>query len=113
MAPSAARSMTLFMTKLPKRGRGRVPLGADASLSRSVLSVSHHRTVRQAGQGVAVVATDAQNAAIGEEFPARPKAHGRKPPPAELKADTRVTGAGRNPHAHPGYVNTPVYHAST
>jgi len=41
------------------------------------------------------------------------KAEGSKPAPAELKADTKVTGAGRNPHAHHGYVNTPVYHAST
>ena len=31
----------------------------------------------------------------------------------ELKPDTKVTIAGRNPHAHHGYVNTPVYHAST
>ena len=41
------------------------------------------------------------------------KAEGSKPAPAELKADTKVTSAGRNPHAHHGYVNTPVYHAST
>ncbi len=26
---------------------------------------------------------------------------------------TRLTTAGRDPHAHHGYVNTPVYHAST
>ncbi len=31
----------------------------------------------------------------------------------DLKPDTKVTTAGRNPHAHHGYVNTPVYHAST
>jgi cystathionine beta-lyase len=41
------------------------------------------------------------------------KAEGSKPAPAELKADTKVTTGGRNPHAHYGYVNTPVYHAST
>jgi cystathionine beta-lyase len=41
------------------------------------------------------------------------KAEGSKPAPAELKADTKVTTGGRNPHAHHGYVNTPVYHAST
>ncbi len=32
---------------------------------------------------------------------------------AELKPETRLTTGGRNPHAHHGYVNTPVYHAST
>jgi cystathionine beta-lyase len=32
---------------------------------------------------------------------------------AELKPGTRLVGAGRNPFAHHGYVNTPVYHAST
>jgi cystathionine beta-lyase len=36
-----------------------------------------------------------------------------KPATTELKPDTKVTIAGRNPHAHHGYVNTPVYHAST
>ena len=36
-----------------------------------------------------------------------------KPAPAELKPDTKVTTGGRNPHAHHGYVNTPVYRAST
>ena len=30
-----------------------------------------------------------------------------------LKPDTTVTVAGRNPFAHHGYVNPPVYHAST
>jgi cysteine-S-conjugate beta-lyase len=30
-----------------------------------------------------------------------------------LKPNTRVTVAGRNPFAHHGYVNPPVYHAST
>jgi cystathionine beta-lyase len=30
-----------------------------------------------------------------------------------LKPETLVTVGGRNPHAHHGYVNTPVYHAST
>src|SRR5262245_29145316 len=30
-----------------------------------------------------------------------------------LKPDTLVTVGGRNPHAHHGYVNPPVYHAST
>jgi cystathionine beta-lyase len=32
---------------------------------------------------------------------------------AELKPDTRLVVAGRDPFAHHGYVNTPVYHAST
>ena len=41
------------------------------------------------------------------------KVEGGKPASAELKADTKVTIGGRNPHAHHGYVNTPVYHAST
>jgi cystathionine beta-lyase len=30
-----------------------------------------------------------------------------------LKPDTKLTTGGRNPFAHHGYVNTPVYHAST
>jgi cystathionine beta-lyase len=41
------------------------------------------------------------------------KAENGKPATTELKPDTKVTAAGRNPHAHYGYVNTPVYHAST
>src|SRR3954453_5260783 len=41
------------------------------------------------------------------------KAEGSKPAQTELAADTKVTTGGRNPHAHHGYVNTPVYHAST
>jgi cystathionine beta-lyase len=41
------------------------------------------------------------------------KAEGGKPTSAELKPDTKVTTGGRNPHGHHGYVNTPVYHAST
>jgi cystathionine beta-lyase len=32
---------------------------------------------------------------------------------AEMKPDTRLVVAGRDPFAHHGYVNTPVYHAST
>jgi cystathionine beta-lyase len=36
-----------------------------------------------------------------------------KPAHAGLKLETLVTVGGRNPHAHHGYVNTPVYHAST
>jgi cystathionine beta-lyase len=35
------------------------------------------------------------------------------PANTELKPDTKVTVGGRNPFAHHGYVNTPVYHAST
>ena len=31
----------------------------------------------------------------------------------DLKPDTRLTTGGRDPFAHHGYVNTPVYHAST
>src|SRR5882757_2087392 len=41
------------------------------------------------------------------------KAEGVKPKQSELKPDTKVTLGGRSPHAHHGYVNTPVYHAST
>src|ERR1700760_329181 len=41
------------------------------------------------------------------------KAEDGKPAHSSLKPDTKVTIGGRNPHAHHGYVNTPVYHAST
>ena len=41
------------------------------------------------------------------------KAEAGAPPHTELKPDTKVTTGGRDPHAHHGYVNTPVYHAST
>jgi len=41
------------------------------------------------------------------------KAEGGKAADTELKPDTKVTIGGRNPFAHHGYVNTPVYHAST
>src|ERR1700719_2993159 len=34
-------------------------------------------------------------------------------PSGELRPDTLLTTGGRNPHAQHGYVNTPVYHAST
>ena len=34
-------------------------------------------------------------------------------PKAELKPDTKLAVGGRKPFAHHGYVNTPVYHAST
>ncbi len=30
-----------------------------------------------------------------------------------LKTDTKLTTGGRDPFAHHGYVNPPVYHAST
>src|ERR1043166_448338 len=111
---SAAQMTTLFMTKTPKT-QARTPwhLRASSSLSRSIPSVSHHRTVRRAGQGVAVAASGAVNAAFGEEFITMSKAEGGKPAPTELATDTKVTVGGRNPHAHHGYVNTPVYHAST
>src|SRR5262249_52365068 len=33
--------------------------------------------------------------------------------PPDLKADTLLTVGGRDPFAHHGYVNPPVYHAST
>ena len=36
-----------------------------------------------------------------------------KPAPPDPKPDTQVTTGGRNPHAHHGYINSPVYHAST
>jgi cystathionine beta-lyase len=41
------------------------------------------------------------------------KAEGGKPANTEIKQDTKVTVGGRKPFAHHGYVNTPVYHAST
>jgi cystathionine beta-lyase len=41
------------------------------------------------------------------------KAASGAPANAELKPDSKVTLAGRKPFAHHGYVNTPVYHAST
>jgi cystathionine beta-lyase len=41
------------------------------------------------------------------------KATGGDIPKAELKPDTKLAIGGRDPHAHHGYVNTPVYHAST
>src|SRR6202023_2231759 len=34
-------------------------------------------------------------------------------PPRDLKPDTLLSTGGRDPFAHHGYVNTPVYHAST
>ncbi|MBX9841784.1 MAG: cystathionine beta-lyase [Xanthobacteraceae bacterium] len=36
-----------------------------------------------------------------------------KPARPALKADTQVTTGGRDPQTHHGYVNPPVYHAST
>src|SRR5437763_13651400 len=114
MAANAARMTTLFMTKTPKtRVRTPSPLRADAALPHSIPSARHHRTLRRAGQGVAVALSDAVNAEIGEEFIKMTKAEGSKPAQTELKADTKVTTGGRNPHAHDGDVNTPVYHAST
>src|SRR5437763_14937970 len=114
MAANAARMTTLFMTKTPKtRVRTPSPLRADAALPHSIPSARHHRTLRRAGQGVAVALSDAVNAEIGEEFIKMTKAEASKPAQTELKADTKVTTGGRNPHAHYGYVNTPVYHAST
>ena len=41
------------------------------------------------------------------------KAEDGKAADTELKPDTKVTIGGRNPFAHHGYVNVPVYHAST
>jgi cystathionine beta-lyase len=41
------------------------------------------------------------------------KVEGSSPAPSQSKQDTKVTTAGRKPFAHHGYVNTPVYHAST
>ena len=52
-------------------------------------------------------------AKTGGELITMTKAEAGKPTGAELKLDTKVTTGGRNPHAHHGYVNTPVYHAST
>jgi cystathionine beta-lyase len=36
-----------------------------------------------------------------------------KPPKNPVKPETRVVNAGRNPQAYHGFVNPPVYHAST
>ena len=36
-----------------------------------------------------------------------------KPPKTRLKPETRLVTAGRDPQAYHGYVNPPVYHAST
>jgi cystathionine beta-lyase len=41
------------------------------------------------------------------------KATDRSVSEPELQPDTKLATGGRNPHAHHGYVNTPVYHAST
>ena len=41
------------------------------------------------------------------------KAAGGDVSKAELKTDTKLATGGRDPFAHHGYVNTPVYHAST
>ena len=41
------------------------------------------------------------------------KAAGGDVPKAELKPDTKLTTAGRDPFSHHGFVNTPVYHGST
>src|SRR3954462_8484991 len=49
---------------------------------------------------------------LARKFPMT-KAEGGNPAHTEVKPDTTVTTGGRNPHAHHGYVNTPVYHAST
>ena len=39
---------------------------------------------------------------------------GHRPPPAQQRhADTRLVTGGRDPKAHHGFVNPPVYHAST
>jgi cystathionine beta-lyase len=54
---------------------------------------------------------DTVNARIGEEFMTKPE--GGNPAKTDIKQDTKVTIGGRKPFAHHGYVNTPVYHAST
>ena len=36
-----------------------------------------------------------------------------KTPKAPLKPETRLVTSGRDPQAYHGYVNPPVYHAST
>jgi cystathionine beta-lyase len=73
----------------------------------------HHRTARQAGQGVAISQWEAVNASNDGDFTTMNKPDSGKPAHADLKPETVVTIGGRNPHAHHGYVNTPVYHAST
>ena len=80
------------MTKTPKT-RARTPSACALTPLCPARSPqrSHHRTVRQAGQGVAIAVADAVNAAIGEEFITMTKAEGSKPAQAELKADTKVT----------------------
>ena len=40
-------------------------------------------------------------------------ASGDKPDEPEWAADTRLVSGGRDPFAHHGFVNPPVYHAST
>ena len=72
-------------------------------------------TERSGGQvkGLRLSHADAVNAAIAEDFIIMTKAEGSKPAQTELKAGTKVTTGGRDPHAHHGYVNPPVYHAST
>jgi cystathionine beta-lyase len=74
---------------------------------------SHLRTPREPGQGVAATAPGAENAQSGEDFIAMSKAEGGAPAIPQNKPDTKVTLGGRNPFAHHGYVNPPVYHAST
>jgi cystathionine beta-lyase len=81
--------------------------------SRSIPWQTHHRTAGHAGQGVAIIGAGAVNAKLDQDFITMTKAEGGAPAPTDLKPDTKVTIGGRNPHAHHGYVNTPVYHAST
>jgi len=38
---------------------------------------------------------------------------GRSPPPPQRRSETRVVTAGRDPASYHGFVNPPVYHAST
>ena len=57
--------------------------------------------------------TQAINASIDGEFIRMTKTEDGKPTHFDVKPGTKVTTAGRDPHAHHGYVNTPVYHAST
>src|SRR5262249_34050295 len=56
---------------------------------------------------------EAVNAGNDGDFTAMSKPDSGKPAHTGLKPETVVTVGGRNPHAHHGYVNAPVYHAST
>src|SRR5678815_5311841 len=49
----------------------------------------------------------------GQQMTKKPEFADGKAEPSTLKPDTRLVVGGRDPFAHHGYVNPPVYHAST